>query len=187
MKKKNLIFAIIIVVIVLVLVVVLMLNTKTNEKTTDQNRNQTEQGLETGNLSTEPTGNEGETATQSFEEATIPTSLSVAPGSSEAPKQERIEANKIPTNATKLKVSDKGYEPKEFTIKAGQPTTLAVTAIDDNIHVLAFSMPELVGLTAMISGRETKLISFTAPGVGSYSFFDDTPQFNKNTGMMIAK
>lgn len=189
MKKKILIFAIIIVLIVLVLIIVIALNPKTNQKNTAQSttakntlNNQTTQTDQTvpsdGNVSVVPV---------EVSAPPIPVSLGLMPGSPEAPKQEQVEVKDIPAKAVKLEVSDQGFSPKEFTIAANQPVSLAITAVGSNGHVFLFPTASLMALTVMVSGGDTKVINFTAPAAGSYAFRDDIPRFRANTGTMIVK
>ncbi len=118
---------------------------------------------------------------------TVLSSLSSMPGTSEAPKQEVIAADKIPGEALKLTVSDAGFSPKEFTIQAGQKVSLAITSLDMNTHVFIFPNAALMGLQTMVLGQETKLLTFTAPDPGIYEFRDDIPNLRANTGKMIIK
>jgi heme/copper-type cytochrome/quinol oxidase subunit 2 len=180
MKKKNLIFAIIGIVIVLILVILIVLNTKTTG-----NSNQGDQPK--SSLTANETENNQENAPQSFGPASIPAELGVLPGSSGAPEQEVVTAAEIPATAIKLEVSDQGFKPNEFTVQAGEPVSLALTASGDNAHVFLFPIAAMMGLTTMVAGGETKMISFTAPAAGTYSFRDDIPKFNKNTGTMIVR
>ncbi len=113
--------------------------------------------------------------------------LAVMPGSPEAPKQEVIEVSKVSDKAIKLSVSDEGFSPKEFTVKAGEKVQLAITASGANAHVFLFPNASLMALTMMVSNNETKIIDFVAPAAGSYSFRDDIPNYRANTGTMIVK
>jgi len=117
----------------------------------------------------------------------VTAALSSMPGTNEAPKQELIKTEEIPAAALKLSVSDSGFTPKEFTIKAGQEVSLAITAVGSSSHVFIFPMASLMGLQTMVSNGETKMITFTAPNAGTYTFRDDIPEFRKNTGAMIVK
>ncbi|MFA5131414.1 MAG: cupredoxin domain-containing protein [Patescibacteria group bacterium] len=117
----------------------------------------------------------------------IPATLGELPGSADAPQQVVVETSNVPTSAIKLSVSAEGFSPKEFTVSAGQKISLAVSSVDNNTHVFIFPNASLMGLTMMILSGETKLIEFTAPAAGSYSFRDDIPGFRGNTGTMIVK
>ena len=113
--------------------------------------------------------------------------LGAMPGSAEAPKQELVAADKIPAKAIKLSVSSAGFSPKEFSIKAGEEVSLALTSTGTSSHVFLFPSASFMSLTMMVSNNETKVITFTAPDAGTYEFRDDIPEFRMNTGKMIVK
>ncbi len=195
MKKKNIIFAIIIVLVVLFLIIVLALNNKNSQNSTQRttaknsiNNKKTAQTAQTAQ--TDQTAQTSGLDSGNPEEVIvppIPVNLSLMPGSPEAPKQEKVAVKDIPAKAIKLEVSDQGFSPKEFTINPGQPVSLAITAVGSNTHVFLFPNASLMALTVMISSGETKVINFTAPAAGSYPFRDDIPSFRANTGTMIVK
>ena len=108
-------------------------------------------------------------------------SLNTLPGSLDAPQQIQVETAQIPVGSVRLEISDSGFSPKEFTVLANQPVTLAIAAQGSNTHVFLFPNAALMGLTMMIAGGETKIINFTAPAPGDYSFRDDIPTFRANT------
>jgi uncharacterized cupredoxin-like copper-binding protein len=77
---------------------------------------------------------------------------------------------------TKLSVSATGFTPKEFTTKAGAPTSFALTSADSSVHVLAFDDPSLAAIAILVGPGQTKAITFPAPTTpGEYTFRDDTP------------
>lgn len=117
----------------------------------------------------------------------VPATLSVMPGSPEAPKQAVVDVKEIPASTIKLTVSDTGFSPKEFTVSAGQKVSLAITPLGNNTHVFIFPNASLMALTMMVADGETKVIDFVAPSAGSYTFRDDIPSFRNNTGTMIVK
>lgn len=191
MNKKAIILTVIVVVL-LAIVIVLALNANkikpanTNQGTpTVQNpTNQPSGSIPLGNAS----------ATQAVSPATVSSNPEVAaslgslPGSAEAPKQELVTSTaEIPSAAIKLSVSDTGFKPDTFSIKAGQEVSLALTAIGSSTHVFIFPNASLMGLQIMVSAGETKVLTFTAPNAGSYPFRDDIPSFRQNTGTMIVK
>ena len=192
MNKKTLVLAGI-VVVVLVLVIVLSQNTKTTPtaKNTNQgvpaSQNQVNQATSdvTTDVVTSDAPVNNPAAVSSIPE--VAATLSSMPGSDAAPKQEVVAADKIPAAAIKLSVSDTGFSPKDFTIKAGQQVSLAITGVGSSTHVFIFPMASLMGLQTMVSGGETKVITFTAPNAGNYTFRDDIPMFRANTGTMIVK
>lgn len=113
--------------------------------------------------------------------------LNTLPGSPDAPQQVKVDTTEIPVGSVRLEVSDRGFSPKEFTVLAGKPVSLALTAVGANTHVFIFPDSSLMGLTMMISGGDTKVLNFTAPAVGVYGFRDDIPTFRQNTGIMIVE
>lgn len=192
MNKKTLVLAGI-VIVVLVLVIVL----SQNAKTTPTAKNTNQGNLTSQNQASQPNSDVTTDVTTSETPAVSPTvvssnpvvaaTLSSMPGSDAAPKQEVVTADKIPAAAIKLSVSDTGFSPKDFTIKAGQQVSLAITGVGSSTHVFIFPMASLMGLQTMVSGGETKVITFTAPNAGTYTFRDDIPTFRQNTGNMIVK
>jgi len=192
MNKKTLVLAGV-VIVVLVLVIVLSQNTKTAPTTKNTNQgaltSQNQATQPTSDVTTDTTTSETPVATPSTVSSNpvVAATLSSMPGSESAPKQELIPADKIPAAAIKLSVSDTGFSPKDFTIKAGQQVSLAITGVGSSTHVFIFPMASLMGLQTMVASGETKVITFTAPNAGTYTFRDDIPTFRQNTGNMIVK
>lgn len=115
-------------------------------------------------------------------------SLSALPGSPEAPKQEVITKDKeVSAKAIKLGVSANGFDPREFTINAGEEVILAISATDDKAHLFLFPNATLMALTTMVFGKQTKTITFNAPAAGIYEFNDGISAYSGNTGKMIVK
>lgn len=195
MNKKNLIFAIVILAIILAIIIGVVIKTNNDQKIANQDQslnNQTNQTNQTAVTENTPADNTASgTNTQSFGTPTAPAAiqadLGMLPGSEGGPKQEVIKAEEIPASALTLKVSDTGFIPAKFTIKAGQKVTLAVTSVGGNSHNFLFLDARLMGINTMVSAGETKTVTFTAPPAGSYSFRDDIPTFRKNTGTMIVQ
>ncbi len=113
--------------------------------------------------------------------------LNTLPGSPDAPQQVQVDSSQVPVGSVRLEISDRGFNPSEFTVLAGQPVSLAISAVGANTHVFIFPDSSLMGLTMMISGGETKVLNFTAPEAGNYNFRDDIPTFRQNTGVMLVK
>lgn len=187
MNKKNLVIAMFGVVILLSLVIVVLFYGKAK---TSQNVDNSGAVTSATNNSATADNTAGTTNTNPTVKSPAPitpaSNLSAAPGSPEAPKQETVAVDKIPAKSIKIQVSDKGFEPKEFTVKSGQSVTLALTSTD-NIHVFLFPNASLMALTTMVLGGETKTITFNAPAAGTYAFRDDIPANRANTGSMIVK
>jgi plastocyanin len=82
-----------------------------------------------------------------------------------------IEKEDLAPTAINLDVSAAGFSPSEFTVKAGAPVTLAISAID-GLHNLVFEDPAMsaVGLTARPG--QTRAVTFSAPTEkGEYVFY----------------
>ena len=212
-KVNKILLAVVIIVVALILVIIFTLSPKTpstgslanqnntikvNDLNNSVNQNQTApvNPSEIAPAGTAPAGTSTLAnvpapttinPTVTSENPAVTAALSSMPGSNEAPKQAVIKAEEIPSAAIKLSVSDSGFTPKEFTIKAGQEVSLAITAVGSSTHVFIFPMASLMGLQTMVSNGETKMITFTAPNAGTYTFRDDIPDFRKNTGSMIVK
>lgn len=191
MNNKKVTIMVVLLLLILAVVVFAVMSQKNNGLTASKNPKATnvvnEKTNSSQSLSTEkeealPEGVDADTVAPS-----APAQLSVMPGSPEAPKQAVIKAEEVPAAAIKLTVSDSGFSPKEFTVQAGQKASLAVTASGDNTHVFIFPNASLMALTMMVSGGETKVMEFTAPAAGTYTFRDDIPTFRNNTGTMIVK
>jgi len=202
---NKILLAVVIVVVALILVIIFTLNPNTpstgsaasksntikiNNLTGNTNQNQVNPS-ETVPTGTVPAGTSSALTainpTVTSADPAVTMALSSMPGSDAAPKQAVIKAEEIPSAAIKLSVSDSGFTPKEFTINSGQEVSLAITAVGSSTHVFIFPMASLMGLQTMVSNGETKMITFTAPNAGTYTFRDDIPDFRKNTGSMIVK
>jgi len=94
--------------------------------------------------------------------------------SAEAPQLSKtMPADKLPKDGIQLNVSRQEIVPPEFTVKAGQPVILKVSAVDQWTHILVFD-GNLSGLTIGLNGGENKVLVFNAPEkAGEYPFHDD--------------
>lgn len=99
------------------------------------------------------------------------------PMSPEAPRQTPpVAKEELPASTIKLDVNAAGWSPAEFTVKAGAPTTLAISSVDDFTHVFMFNDPSLSAVAVGVSPRETRAITFNAPSTpGEYPFVCDVP------------
>jgi len=107
-----------------------------------------------------------------------PTDNSVAPIDDNAPKPTLpIEKSQVAAEAIKLNISKaNGFTPKRFTVSAGEPTTVALTAADASTHMLKFDDPSLNAVALLVGPGETKAITFNAPTTpGEYTFRCDVP------------
>ena len=79
----------------------------------------------------------------------------------------------VAKDGIQLNVSRQEIVPPEFTVKAGQPVILKVSAVDQWTHILVFD-GNLSGLTIGLNGGENKVLVFNAPEkAGEYPFHDD--------------
>ncbi len=105
-----------------------------------------------------------------------PVKLDVTPGTSEAPQQSNpIKAEDLSGRAVKLEVSANGFSPSAFTVKEGQPVTLALTATDNQTHIFYFKDQSLSAIAIGVGPGETRAITFNAPKRGTYEFYDGVP------------
>lgn len=105
----------------------------------------------------------------------------------ETPFQEIIEPEEIPETALQLSISESGFSPAEFKVRAGQKVNLALSAGDSGPHVFIFLNLPTLNLTAMVFENQTQLLEFTAPEPGIYNFRDDIAAYRQNTGRMIVE
>jgi len=116
----------------------------------------------------------------------------VAPLSPEAPKQTGpIAEQNLSSDVIKLQVSSQGWEPKEFTVNAGAPVTLAVTNKESSfMHIFKFDEPAMMAVVIGVGPSETRAMTFNAPSkAGEYTFRCDVPgHANRGEiGKMIVK
>ncbi|MEW6617219.1 MAG: cupredoxin domain-containing protein [Patescibacteria group bacterium] len=113
----------------------------------------------------------------------------VVPGTPQAPQQSNpVAPEALPSAAIKLDVSASGYAPNQFTVKAGAPVTLSVTASDNQTHIFMFDDASLSAVAIGVAPKETRAITFNAPtSKGEYTFKCDVPGHagRGETGKMI--
>ncbi|MFH1838495.1 MAG: cupredoxin domain-containing protein [Candidatus Kuenenbacteria bacterium] len=114
------------------------------------------------------------------------------PGSDEAPKQSAPikDIKQLPTQVTKLIITEKGFAPLSFEVKSKQVVNLAISSGDSHLHVFKFEDPSLSAVNFGVSSGETRVIVFNAPEKpGEYKFFCDVPghQNRGEQGTMIVK
>ncbi|HXF44060.1 MAG TPA: cupredoxin domain-containing protein [Candidatus Paceibacterota bacterium] len=121
---------------------------------------------------TSPVTAEGEVITDSGN----PVRLDVTPGTPEAPQQSNpISREILPESAIQIEVSDQGFSPTTFTVKAGEAVTLSLTSVGSQTHVFKFENPSLKAVAIGVGPEETRAITFNAPTAGSYAFYCDVP------------
>ena len=114
------------------------------------------------------------------------------PLSPEAPKQTApVVKDELPASAIKLSISAAaGWDPAEFSVKAGAPVTIAITSADNYTHVLMFDDQALSAVAVGVSPHETRAITFNSPTeAGEYAFHCDVPGHASRgeVGKMIVK
>ena len=79
-----------------------------------------------------------------------------------------------------------GFEPFEFTARAGEEITLALVSQVDVPTILTFYEPTMPAISIGCGPRETRWITFSAPDKpGEYTFKNDAIGRNNQTGRMI--
>jgi len=68
----------------------------------------------------------------------------------------------LPPNSIHLSVSSAGFSPNIFHIKKNQIVQLAISSIDDGVHVLATNNSKLSAIAILVGPGQTKLITFKA-------------------------
>lgn len=192
--KKSTVWTIVIVVVLVVLGIILVSAPKSPDLALDEEVKGEEETLpgETisevledaeavipgGSLVTE----QGEVVTPAGEVV----SNEALPGSPTAPQQSRpLTEAEVPKEAVTLTVSPFGFEPNEFSVKAGEIVTISITATEQT-HVFKFDDPSLQAVAVGIASNETRAITFKAPAKGEYTFFCDVPghRARGETGVM---
>jgi len=194
-KKSIIDISIIILIAVVAIFFVLSVLTKDSNQSTKTKKSQTiqDKNFETTtqdgiqkNTSIGTTIKDGKVVTPEGK----PVKNDAIPGTIGAPQQSDLIKNleKLPIGAIKLSVTEKGFNPLSFEVKAGQVVNLVITAGDAQFHVLKFKDPLLSGVFMGIPGEQTRAITFNAPEkVGEYEFFCDVPghQDKGEKGKMI--
>ena len=111
------------------------------------------------------------------------------PNNPAVPQASTVSRTELPEGTIELSVSSAGFSPKEFTVKAGQKVTLAITATDKS-HTFAFKDPTLSSIALNAGAGQTSAVNFVAPTkTGEYTFRCDLPghEDGGETGKMIVK
>jgi plastocyanin len=111
------------------------------------------------------------------------------PNSPEAPKSVIIKKEDLPAEALNLQIGNGKITPNTFNVKSGDLISLAVTSIDNQVHVFGFYDGAVSGIAMGVSEGQTKAINFNAPTPGTYSFGCGVPQHKEKgeVGTMIVK
>ena len=112
-------------------------------------------------------------------------------GADNAPKQTGfLNPEELPEQVLQIKVSNSGFEPKQFTTVSGAPTTISLTSSDNLSHNLVFSHRLLSSISIFVGPGQTKAITFQAPETpGVYDFKCLVPGHEERgeVGQMIVK
>lgn len=78
----------------------------------------------------------------------------------------------LPAQVIKVSISEAaGIVPKEFTVKAGAPTTIAFSSVDSSPHTVLFDDSSLSAIAAGLGPNVTRAITFNAPTKpGKYTY-----------------
>ena len=108
----------------------------------------------------------------------------VAYNSPEAPRQTlAIDNPDEIKNAVRLTLGDEGFSPTEFSVKAGEAVTIALTSgSTEASHGMVFDDAKLQAVIINLPPNETRAVTFNAPSEkGEYSFYCGIPG-HKNRG-----
>lgn len=110
------------------------------------------------------------------------------PMTEEAPRLSApIATDKIPEASVKIVADATGFKPSEFTVKAGQPVTLVLTATSVGSRLI-FDDPNLLALELPVPSGYTLAKTFNAPiKPGEYTFYQDMPNRAGQIGKMIVQ
>ena len=86
----------------------------------------------------------------------------------------------------KIVVDENGFSPNTFTVSAGQPVTVSLSAKGVSAR-LVFENSDLSALEIPARSGYTFAKTFSAPAPGEYIFFQDMPGKYSQTGKMIVK
>lgn len=86
----------------------------------------------------------------------------------------------------KIVVDENGFTPNNFTVSAGQPVTVSLSAKGVSAR-LVFENSDLSALEIPVRPGYTFAKTFSTPAPGEYVFFQDMPGKYSQTGKMIVK
>lgn len=117
-----------------------------------------------------------------------PVNNEATPMSKEAPKLSvPLDKKFLPDSTIKLEAVPGGFKPESFTVSANKPVTLALTSSGVDSR-LVFNDPKLAALELPVPNGYTFAKTFNAPmAPGEYTFYQDIPGRNGETGRMIVK
>ncbi len=87
-------------------------------------------------------------------------------------------------------IKDREFHPESFEVNSGEKIVLAVSSLDEWVHVFKFKDESLHDVALGLSSGQTRMITFFAPETpGTYEFFCDVPGHENlgEKGVMIVK
>lgn len=114
----------------------------------------------------------------------VPVQISVMPNAPDAPKAVVVNKGKMSEQVIKITVANNEFTPKNFTVTAGAPVSLAFSSGDNKTHIISFREASMAAVAFGISPNQTKAMTFNAPSEpGEYEFFCGVPG-HEETGIM---
>lgn len=102
-----------------------------------------------------------------------------------APKlSQPVNEDELIEGVIKLRADENGFSPNSFTVKAGEPVTVSLTAVGLGSR-LVFADSALIGLELPVPAGYTMSKTFNAPTKGEYKFYQDMPGRANQTGVMV--
>lgn len=97
----------------------------------------------------------------------------VSPSELGAPTQTKpLVKEELSVSVIQIEASLGKFNPERFTVKAGQPITISLTAVDDYGHSFVFRSPMLQAVGLAVKSGETRAMTFLAPEQkGEYEFY----------------
>lgn len=100
------------------------------------------------------------------------------------------DSEELPESSVKVGIYEGRIEPGEFTVKAGQAVSLAVTSYSKYGDIFKFEDESLKGVSVGVGNNETRSITFNAPDeLGEYIYFSNVRRQKQNgaVGTMIVE
>jgi len=100
-----------------------------------------------------------------------------------------LEQSEVPKEAIKVSITEQGITPASFEVNAGKEVILSVSSVDQWTHIFKFKSDALKDVAVGVGPKETRAISFLAPGKGEYEYYCDVPGHIERgeKGVMVVK
>lgn len=194
MKNKQTILAVSILLLIAIVAVLFFVissgDSKNNYNNNINNSNQIKPGNNSNNLNNEIEKPVSEIDVSDLESVDVETfaksnNLEVI-RAVEIPEEVLEATAEAGSKTVNLKVSETGFSPSEFKVKAGQVITLNLGSIDESAHAFAFVEEGLLSSSVMVTAGYSLGFSFVAPSeTGVINFYDE--KFPENKGRMIVE